>query len=64
MDHEGATYKTLRDEIAMAALLVILQGQLQLAHRLMVSLTADEYQKVAERSYRMADAMLKARGED
>ena len=62
MDHEGAPYKTLRDEIAMAALLVILQGQL--AHRLMVSLTADEYQKVAERSYRMADAMLKARGED
>ena len=52
MDHEGATYKTLRDEIAMAGLSALtawMQDRIE------------TYPEMARRCYLMADAMLKAR---
>ena len=49
MDHEGATYKTLRDEVAIAAMVVMLQSH------------GPSQADIAKQAYRMADAMLKAR---
>jgi hypothetical protein len=51
MDHEGATYKTLRDEIAIAALAGILQRDEAIISR----------EELAKWCYAVADAMLAAR---
>ena len=56
MDHEGATYKTLRDEIAiavMAAWMSSQAGTLWATGRQIVDATKE--------AYRWADAMLEAR---
>jgi len=56
MDHEGATYKTLRDEIAISAMAaIIIRGDLD------TEMNVLPYCKDA---YTIADAMLEARGKD
>ena len=55
------TGMTLRDQFAMAAMPPILSSQVSLALKLGETFTQDEYQKIAERSYRMSSAMLEAR---
>ena len=52
MDHEGATYKTLRDEIAIAVLTGMLAG---------IPKGVEGADAMARKAYRWADAMLKAR---
>jgi len=52
MDHEGAIYKTLRDEIAMAGLSALTDWMKD---------RIETYPEMARRCYLMADAFLKAR---
>jgi hypothetical protein len=56
MDHEGATYKTLRDEIAMAVLVAIInRGDMD---------TSMDVMPYCQDAYTIADAMLEARGKE
>ena len=48
MDHEGAQYKTLRDEIAIEVMKVL------------ISMNMHEPAKTAKKSYQFADSMLEA----
>ena len=59
MDHEGATYKTLRDEIAMRVLVEAMSG----TENIMFWYDPEEksIHSTATQAYRWADAMLKAR---
>jgi len=51
----------LRDQFAMAAMPAILEGQVSLSLKHQQPMGNDEYTKIAQRSYRMADALLEAR---
>jgi hypothetical protein len=53
--------KRLRDEFAMAALGSIISGQVNLSIKLGEPMTKDEYEKIAQRAYRIADQMMEAR---
>jgi hypothetical protein len=60
MDHEGATYKTLRDEIAMMALRALWNASNGTPWRK----TQVGIDDACKKAYQWADAMLEARGKE
>jgi hypothetical protein len=58
MDHEGATYKTLRDEIAIAVMAAWCVGQIGPGRDSLI------LRQDAAEAYNVADAMLQERGKE
>jgi hypothetical protein len=61
MDHEGVTYKTLRDEIAMMAMAELIRKGLTPEELLAVKVGQNREQLLTKHAYKIADAMLAAR---
>lgn len=48
-----------RDEFALSAMKVILTGQIKLERTTFTQMKQSDYEKIAQRAYRMADEMIK-----